>query len=310
MNFIITSRNVKQGRFASESGASRFLCVPDAVRSPLPEQRVNRRSWVGQVLDAASNTSCGILVFVHGFNVNADEMLESHRNLEKNLESQGFDGVLLSYDWPSAGVALNYLEDRSDAKQTALRLVNDCLAVFSNRQQPDCSINLHVLAHSAGAYLLREAFDDADDRRRLVASNWTVSQILLVAADVSSCSLRETDPRSASLYRHALAVTNYASSYDTTLKLSNVKRLGTATRAGRSGLPNNSPAHALNIDCGDYFQSLPNDTNSHSWYLTDPLFAKDAVLTLIGDIERRALPTRKPGPTGPHTVLLTNDGQG
>lgn len=36
-------------------------------------------------------------------------------------------------------------------------------------------MHVHVLAYSMGAFVVREAFDDADDRRRIAAVNWTVS---------------------------------------------------------------------------------------------------------------------------------------
>ncbi len=45
-------------------------------------------------------------------------------------------------------------------------------------------INVLLLAHSTGAYVVREAFDDADDRRRIAAINGTVSQLVLIAGDV------------------------------------------------------------------------------------------------------------------------------
>ncbi len=40
----------------------------------------------------------------------------------------------------------------------------------------DCEVNIHTVAHSMGAYVLREAFDDADDSSAANA-NWTVNQV-------------------------------------------------------------------------------------------------------------------------------------
>jgi hypothetical protein len=149
-----------------------------------------------------------------------------------------------------------------------------------------------------GAYVMREAFDDADDRPAIAAMNWTVSQVCLIGADISSESMETGNARSASLYRHAVRITNYFTPYDAVLKLSNTKRAGTAPRLGRVGLPGALPAKAADVDCGPYFFATHGaraDTGmyAHGWYIDDMVFIKDLALTLQGDIDRNRLPTRK-----------------
>ncbi|MFN8458841.1 MAG: alpha/beta hydrolase [Anaerolineae bacterium] len=206
---------------------------------------------------------------------------------------------MVSFDWPSEGSALNYLEDRTDAKLTALSLVTDCISLFVQYQQPDCRVNLHILAHSMGAFVAREAFDDADDRPNIAAVNWTVSQLMLVAADISSASLSLGNSKSSSLYRHSIRVTNYWNPFDAVLSIANVKRIGVAPRLGRIGLPPDVPDKAVDVDCGPHYQQISAnkapeliDLYSHSWFVDDPLFAMDAVLTIAGGIDRNRLPTR------------------
>ncbi len=62
-----------------------------------------------------------MLVFIHGYNNSHEIIMQRHRTLKKNLKEKGFKGLLVSFDWPSADHPLNYLEDRSDAKATALQ---------------------------------------------------------------------------------------------------------------------------------------------------------------------------------------------
>lgn len=81
-------------------------------------------------------------------------------------------------------MTVDYLEDHHDAKQTALQLVTDGITLLSAEQGPDCTINVHLLGHSTGAYVIREACDDADDAQ-LLNSSWLVSQIALIGGDVS-----------------------------------------------------------------------------------------------------------------------------
>ena len=91
------------------------------------------------------------------------DVIQRHRRLKEDLMALGFKGVIASFDWPSDDKALAYVPDRHRAKESAFRLVSDGIAYLSAQQTPACTINIHVLGHSTGAYVVREAFDDADD---------------------------------------------------------------------------------------------------------------------------------------------------
>lgn len=306
-DFIISVRAVRRGEFASEPGPTRFLRIPSG-EPPSPEHRVARKAWIDEVLDRAhrppdpvTGKGCGdIAVFVHGYNTSPAELVERHRRFARDIRRAGFAGLVVSFDWPSDDLAINYLEDRSDAKLTALKLVDDCISALAATQYRGCEINVHVIAHSMGCFVLREAFDDADDRPAIAASNWTVSQVCLVAADVSRASMSASDARSRSLYRHCTRLTNYQNPYDAVLKLSDVKRAGVAPRAGRRGLPPDHPPNAVNIDCGNYFSRMhaPGGDSGHSWYFTDTVFMTDLAATLKGDLDREVVAARRVSPTG------------
>ncbi len=310
-DYMISLRNIEKGKFGDEPGATYFLRIGNNVKNPAPGQKIKKSEWFKDVLtEAVSGKSeltgkdCGdILVFIHGYNNNQKLVLKRHRQLQKDLDKQGFRGVVISLDWPSDDRALNYLEDRSDAKQTAIRLVDDCIKPFAAMQTADCEINLHILAHSTGAYVVREAFDDADDRPRVAEENWTVSQILFIGADVSAKSMSGDNSKSSSIYRHCVRFTNYSNPFDSALKLSNIKRVGVAPRVGRIGLPEDVPHNAVNVNCGEYYddneEAMKVDGNkSHSWYIGDMLFSKDMYQTICGDLDRHVIPTRKKNPDG------------
>jgi esterase/lipase superfamily enzyme len=57
---------------------------------------------------------------VHGYNNSQETVLKRQRKLQRGLERNGFDGVVVSFDWPSANNVLNYLEDRRDAKKISI----------------------------------------------------------------------------------------------------------------------------------------------------------------------------------------------
>ncbi|NSX54068.1 alpha/beta hydrolase [Parasulfitobacter algicola] len=305
MDYIFSVRRVRQNAFDNEPGSTYFLAVPGTADDLLPNQAMGRpgqmpKTWRNAVMDDACPNHSGhgeIVFYVHGFNTTTQNTLARHRLIKNGLRRQGFKGTVVSFDWPAADKALNYLEDRTDAKETARRLVDDGIRVFAQMQTPECGINLHIMAHSMGCYVVREAFDDADDRRSIASTNWSVSQMLFVSADVSAASMAAENPKSASLYRHCMRLTNYANPYDGILSLSDVKRIGAAPRAGRVGLPQNAPQKAVNVDVGAYydenrvqFQDL--EFPAHSWYFYDETFMRDAFCTITGEIDRNAIPTR------------------
>ncbi len=305
-DFIMSVRSIVKGEFSNEPGKTYFLAVPESADDIKPSKKmiVKKSDWFKSVLSNAvieqdeNGEDCGdILVFIHGYNNSQKTLLKRHRQIKTSMAACGYKGEVVSFDWPSAKSSLNYLEDRCDAKATALRLVTDCIKAFSVMQSATCKINAHLLAHSTGAYVVREAFDDADDRPAVAAFNWTVSQILLIGADISAKSMGAGNAKSSSIYRHCVRLTNYSNPYDSVLKLSNVKRVGVAPRAGRVGLPAEVPGHAVNVNCGVYYQANaetlhPIGSKSHSWYIGNETFTKDMLCTIRGDIDRYQMPTR------------------
>lgn len=301
MDFAFVARGKSGNGFSNEPSASHFLAIPSQDNDMKLSHKISKSEWTKQVMAAAesgspnSNTDGDIVFYVHGFNNSQKEVLLRHRKIRKGLEASGFKGVVVSFDWPSADSALNYLEDREDAKLSAFRLVKDGVATFSALQRPYCRIDLHILAHSMGCFVVREAFDDADDRARIASKSWAVSQIMLVAADLSVASLEPGNPKSSSLYRHCVRLTNYYNTLDDVLSISAVKRVGVAPRVGRNGM--NKPLHekAANLYCGQRFKTggFEGGINTgHTFYFDDPVFLKDVFHTVSGRLDRDEIPTR------------------
>ncbi|MDG1077733.1 MAG: alpha/beta hydrolase [Planktotalea sp.] len=301
MDYVFVSRGKSGDGFSNEPAASHFLGVPSSANDMKYAHRISKSKWTKAILKEAmggtSNplTEGDIVFYVHGFNNSQATVLKRHRKIKKGLEKQGFDGVVVSFDWPGAESALNYLEDREDAKLSAFRLVRDGIETFSALQQPDCRIDLHVLAHSMGCYVVREAFDDADDRARIAGRSWAVSQVMLMAADLSVDSLSKGNPKSSSLYRHCARLTNYYNPLDDVLSISAVKRLGVAPRAGRTGME--APEHPKGVDiyCGKRFRDGKHGSSiraGHTWYFDDPVVMEDIYHTICGRLDRHEIPTR------------------
>ena len=100
-----------------------------------------------------------VLVFIHGYNNGLDIIMQRRRQLAKDLEAEGWKGIVIGFDWPSGNETLAYWEDRSRASSVAVQLVRNCVTVLAKGQEKDCVTNVHLLCHSTGAYVAMEAFE-------------------------------------------------------------------------------------------------------------------------------------------------------
>jgi hypothetical protein len=110
--------------------------------------------------------------------------------------------------------------------------------------------------------------------------------------------MARTNSKSTSLYRHCVRLTSYSNPFDKVLKLSNIKRVGVAPRAGRVGLPDDVPDKAVNVNCGAHFRGLGDRSDAlgswtHSWHVGDPVWTRDLLHTVRGDVDRRYIETRE-----------------
>ncbi len=300
------------GNYLPEVGEATFLIVPATSLVTDGIAGIDSGAWFSNVIasgtwqNAAGEQRGDILFIVHGYNMDQSEVLDRHRRIKADLLYFGYKGTIVSYDWPSDNKTLAYWEDRHRAMQTAMQLVSNGIAVLSERQTPQCAVNVHVLGHSTGAYVIREGFSDADNTA-LPSQSWMTSQLVFIAGDVSADSMVPGNDTSSSIYRHCVRFTNYSNRHDMALDVSNVKRIGVAPRVGRVGLPDDLPAKAVNVDCSDYYMNWAGDAGkmavdspqvppfvgmqSHSWYFGNRVFAQDLFNVIIG-IDRYMNPRR------------------
>lgn len=294
MDYIICTRSAQGGLFRDEPGTTTYLEVPPAATDFLPSHKISVSDFVKKIINTQNED---IVIYIHGYNMTVKETLQRHRILRKGLEKQGFSGDVITFAWPSGKNTLMYLEDRHDAKHVAMELVNSGINLLAKQQGKNCTVNVHVIAHSTGAFIVNEAFDDAETTKSTAEINWAVSQILFIGGDVSSDSM--STARGEKVYRHCNRLTNYYSPYDTALAVSNVKRVGTRNRVGRVGLPADSPTKAVDVECGNYYSQRKNKIKiingepTHSWYFYSDDWLKDAFETMVLRIDRTVISTRE-----------------
>jgi esterase/lipase superfamily enzyme len=312
-SFLVCTRAIDDSdQFTAEPGETTFLRVSSTKRSYSPADRISKDRWKKAVIAAAdgdedevTGSTGDILFFVHGYNNDIPTVLWRTRTLQATLAANGWRGLVVGFDWPSDNSTLNYLEDRYDASQVSQRLIDDALQLLIDSQFPGdsdvspCTINVHMLGHSTGSYVIMEAFANAAKKGGFFRKAWRIGQVVFIGGDVASTSITEASDWAGPMYERIFRLTNYSNGFDKVLGISNMKRLGTAPRAGRVGLPSNVPRKAVNVDCSEYFRSKdPNHsvftgTFNHSWHIGDETFALDLALTLEGEIDRMVIPTRR-----------------
>jgi hypothetical protein len=312
-SFVLCVRNtVKDGdevKFGASTGSPSYLQVPEDAMEPLPKHKTGGvRLWLDTITKQANPSTAqpdaklDIVFFVHGYNTPPPEALKRQRLVEGELNKRGFKCMVIGFDWPTAESAALYLYDRFEAQSAASVLVKGGIIPFANYSIKGCPINIHVMAHSMGGFVVREAFRSVDKGRSAdLANDWRIGQLVLFAADISSECFTLNNSDMLPVFDHCGRLTNYFSGYDKALAVSNVKNIDISSRVGRVGMPVDTPAHdkALDVDCGPRYTAIP-DRNfqvidgmvSHSWYLEDPIWYDDLAYTLKGQVDRDSIPTR------------------
>lgn len=298
-NFIICARNIKgQGdakQFGDEPGDISYVITDDNAMDFSPKDKVrNGVAWIEEL--TKDRDLKDVLIYLHGYNMDRDVTLERHKILKDKLKSKGWEGELVTFAWPSKKHTLLYWEDRLDGLNVATKLVTDCISLLNRQMQNGCKLNIHLIAHSTGALLVREGFKLA--KIGIGEGVWAVGQVMFVAGDISSDSMM--GDASKELYDHSGRITNYFSNYDSALMVSSAKRLGTANRVGRVGLPMASSDKAIDVNCSQHYINhkdeltpvMVNAEPSHSWYFWSDMFIQDIIHTMNGFYDRNVIPTR------------------
>jgi alpha/beta hydrolase family protein DUF900 len=297
-SYMITLRSQDDGD--DPSPTARYLRLDGADSAPA---ELDVGSWQAQIIaqfpksPTPPQTRTGdIIFFVHGFDVDFKSACATHFRLSASLIAAGFQGQFISFDWPSKGLTFAYLSDRNHARLAANSLVTSGISLLRNAQMDGCQVNLHVMAHSMGCFVVQQAFVWSYQD---VPPDWRVGQLILVAADVDYTVFSASNPSATAFGAHAGRLTAYCNGYDKALAVSNAKRLELAPRMGRVGLPNDAPDTMCGVDCSNLFDAAyPSLTQhmdpvaTHTFYFDQTVFWQDVVLTLAGGLDRSVIPTR------------------
>jgi esterase/lipase superfamily enzyme len=217
-----------------------------------------------------------ILIFIHGFNVEMPDALESARQLQSALDHQlgtsGKDAVLVvPFIWPAMGGVLDYLDDQDAAKGSAIaysRLLSFFVKWRACDEAVDCDRRINVLSHSMGNRVLVYGLHDWAHKNGGVPHLFR--NVFMAAADVVNETL-ERGKLGRCVSDSTRNLTVYHASDDVALRSSKGANLANgiaSRRLGHNG-PEDMRAVARNVysvDCSDFNNSY-DDPLGHGYFL-------------------------------------------
>ena len=227
--------------------------APENLAPKSGKQKLGSLEVFGKVRENMSETKQDTLIYIHGFNVTFKDGLATAARLADNLPAYPMNVFLFS--WPSDGTLfpwVSYFKDRHDAKASGLAFARGFLKVVDYlgemTPQQACGRKIHLLAHSMGNYVLRNALQEmrkfqAGDLPRLFES------IFLMAADEDDDAF-EVDYKLLYLPNLARRVHVYFNHEDLALEVSD-KTKANPDRLGTDGPrhPRQLPGKVTLVDC-------------------------------------------------------------
>jgi esterase/lipase superfamily enzyme len=227
------------------------------------------------------------LVFIHGFNTSFTGALEAGARLAESVTVQDRPVNVVVFSWPSDGEAvplMSYYSDREDARASGPSIARAYLKLRDYLVQLDasdyCNRCLHLLTHSMGAYVLRNALQaliakDPDGLTRLF------DQIVLAAPDEDDDAF-ETDDKLRLLPRLGRQVTVYFNPNDRALVVSD-KTKANPDRLGSDGprMIDLIPKKVVLVDCRN-IAGHADPVVQHSYFVRSLAMARDLGAVLRG----------------------------
>ncbi|GAA0626183.1 hypothetical protein GCM10009422_23680 [Brevundimonas kwangchunensis] len=236
----------------------------------------------------AGGPRCDTLVFIHGFNVSFTGALQAGALLAQSLTVADHPLNIVVFSWPSDGAAvpwMSYYSDREDARASGPAIARAFLKfrdyVLALNAQDYCQRRVHLLAHSMGNYVLRQALKALIHKERDSLTR-LFDQILMAAPDEDDDSF-EHDDKLRLLPRIGRQVTVYFNPNDKGLTVSN-RTKANPDRLGSDGprLVDLLPKKVELVDC----RVVAGDADpfvEHSYYLRSQAVIDDMSALMAGD---------------------------
>ncbi|MCL6683002.1 alpha/beta hydrolase [Sphingomonas alba] len=236
------------------------------------------------------------VVFIHGFNESFSDALLAASRISTQTIINGKPVNVVVFSWPSDGKMIpwmSYYSDRDDARSSGAAVARAFLKLvdfFGEMPEAEvCGQALHLLAHSMGAYVLRNGLQAliAKDPTRLLR----VFQEIILAAPDEDDDAFETDQKLRLLPRLGRRVTVYHNEGDRALFISD-KTKANPDRLGADGprMLDLLPKKVVTVDCSRV-AATADATSRHTFFINCPPVSADLGATLHG-VDSALIPNR------------------
>jgi len=270
----------------------------DSIRVLPDKPNEGSKALLAQLRAQMREDSLDSLVFIHGFNVSFSGAIESAAQLSDGLaqlSGNSYQPNIFVFSWPSNGKLLDYRDDRYDAKASGYAFARGLKKLSDFLREPDrgqrCDRKIHLIAHSMGNYVLRNALQEAQETRGNSLLPCLFENIVLTAADEDSDAF-EHDRKLARLLELSRRITIYFNTEDRALEISDLTK-GNPERLGEVG-PRNPlqlPAKVIPVDVSEVVRGF----TEHSYHIDDDNVVQDLIAVLKG-VSPDSIPARMPIP--------------
>ena len=217
----------------------------------------------------AKSPDRAVFVFVHGYYINFHDAALRTAQIAHDIR---FDGVAVSYSWPSADIFFGYLIDADNAEWSIPHFV-DFLDVLVDRTDAE---EIYILAHSMGTRIVARGLREFA-RSRAAGDRRVFKEVVFAAADIDSEIFgRDYAPH---VVDTAERLTIYMSNADWALGGS--RRLHGYDRLGQTSVADESEPWFNRVDLIDA-TAVDHGIVGHVYYSCSPTVLEDIEQLIAG----------------------------
>lgn len=221
------------------------------------------------------------VIYIHGFNTSFDDALNTGKEILANLNN---DVNLVVFTWPSDGQTLHYFDDREDAQASSLSVARGLfkLTEYLKSQNLQCNRKIHLICHSMGVYVLRNALQKLKSMMKGSKYKLLFNEVILAAADEDNDSF-EYDYKLLPLCDISQRITVYFNNGDQVLLVSDTLKAN-PQRLGQDGprYPRNVASNLVLVDVSSVDIPAFPTTLSHSYYVHSNIVSTDLYNVING----------------------------
>lgn len=294
--YIFSNRRLINNELEDSSHASvhhemKFARVDDSATgyTLLPMKSGSQPTLRGfSASDSAVDVERGdTLVYIHGFNVSAEQLVQNVRDLYQQFVNERDTSIstIVGYSWPSNGRLFHYPSDRTDAVKSGQAFHDQYLAIYETvkhhvlAEGGAFSGRVHLMVHSMGGFVLQEALRNL---KALVPQDgypelW--DQVIMAACDVDYACFENHENPLFILPELAQRIHVYHNKWDMGL-LASSAIMSNNRRLGKRG-PKGITPHAVRVVNVSSTVGISSGLG-HGYHLVHPTVIADMAWVLKG----------------------------